>query len=115
MYKTELMVKSNKDLTWELLEDFIAMVPPYGEITVPAGFITDFASIPSLFHWFATPTKGKWRKASVIHDYLYFLKEGKRKKADDAFLYLMEQDGVPYFKRYAMYWAVRIGGPRWKK
>lgn len=41
-------------------------------ITVPIGFITDFASIPLwrlLFWWL--PMWAKYNKAPVLHDYLY--------------------------------------------
>ena len=40
------------------------------EITVPAGFITDFASVPYPFYIWIRPD-GPLAKAAVIHDYLY--------------------------------------------
>lgn len=39
-------------------------------IRVPAGFVTDFASIPRVL-WALIPPTGRWSKASVIHDVLY--------------------------------------------
>ena len=117
MYKGKLIVEPLGDgVFWEVKEMFSFKTPYHGWITIHPGFMTDFASIPKAFQWFEQPASGKHRRAAVCHDYLYFLKTGKRKAADDAFLYLMEHDGVPYFKRYAMYWAVRMGGGfRWKK
>ena len=39
-------------------------------ITVPAGFITDFASSPRIF-WPIVSPWGKWGKAAIVHDLLY--------------------------------------------
>lgn len=39
-------------------------------ITVPKGFTTDLASIPS-FAWPFLPADGPWLKAAVVHDFLY--------------------------------------------
>lgn len=43
---------------------------PFTEITVPAGFITDLASVPFPLSKIFKPD-GRWAKAAVIHDYLY--------------------------------------------
>lgn len=40
-------------------------------ITVPDWFRTDFASIPSIFHIFFSPTDYRWILASCLHDYLW--------------------------------------------
>ncbi len=57
-------------------------------ITVPLGFLTDFASIPRFL--FFLPAWAKYCKSSIIHDWLY--KTGKimgepitRKRADEIF------------------------------
>ncbi|WP_139385602.1 DUF1353 domain-containing protein, partial [Salmonella enterica] len=39
-------------------------------IEVPAGFVTDFASVPRIF-WTILPSDGKYAKAAIIYDYLY--------------------------------------------
>lgn len=39
-------------------------------IVVPAGFVTDLASIPRLV-WSIYPPDGPWVKAAVVHDFLY--------------------------------------------
>src|SRR4051812_48133804 len=39
-------------------------------VRVPAGFITDFASIPEIL-WNILPPTGSYGKAAVIHDWLY--------------------------------------------
>lgn len=86
-------------------------------IKVKAGLIYDGASIPKLFwNLIGSPFTGKYRVASLVHDALYASEGLDRKKCDEVFLDLMEQDGVGYFKRYAMYWAVRLGGGLvWKR
>lgn len=79
------------------------------EINVPAGFITDFASVPRLF-WVILPPTGRYGKAAVVHDFLY--KEGQlpRKQCDKIFLEAMMVLGVSKWKRQIMYWAVRLFG-----
>ena len=37
---------------------------------VPAGMLTDFASVPRLFVWFL-PRYGRYTKAAILHDYLW--------------------------------------------
>lgn len=78
---------------------------------VPTGFLTDFASVPRLF-WRIFPPSGRYCKAAVVHDYLCdFAASGcPRWLADAVFLDAMTALGVPCWKRYCMYWAVRLYG-----
>ncbi|EHQ1843915.1 DUF1353 domain-containing protein [Salmonella enterica subsp. enterica serovar Saintpaul] len=39
-------------------------------ISVPAGFVTDLATIPRIF-WTILPTDGKYAKAVIIHNWMY--------------------------------------------
>jgi hypothetical protein len=79
-------------------------------VTVPAGFVTDFASIPSLF-WNILPPTGKYGKAAVVHDYMYRTPDAYSKEiADATFLEAMGALGVGWFTRYTMYLAVRAFG-----
>ncbi|GAB3892339.1 hypothetical protein GCM10028803_05060 [Larkinella knui] len=41
-----------------------------GEIIVPEGFVTDFASVPTLF-WGLFPPIGRHNRGSLLHDYWY--------------------------------------------
>ena len=54
-------------------------------INVPAGFVTDLASVPRVF-WSLIPPEGKVDEPSVVHDYLYAkggdLRIGKFSRAD---------------------------------
>lgn len=76
---------------------------------VPEGFTTDFASVPRLL-WRLVPPWGPYSPAAVVHDYLYRTGTGTRPAADAVFLSLMKRLGVPAWKRYAMYAAVRAFG-----
>jgi hypothetical protein len=81
-----------------------------GELKVPEGFITDFASIPRLVRGLF-PSFGRHAKAAVLHDWLYLVGEpGKRAFADRIFLDAMEELGVSGFRRKSMYAAVRAAG-----
>ncbi|EBD5548504.1 DUF1353 domain-containing protein [Salmonella enterica] len=78
-------------------------------IEVPAGFVTDLATVPRVF-WSVMPPDGKYAKAAIIHDYLYDNALRTKKKADLIFLDGMAVLGVPKWKRIVMYLAVRIFG-----
>ncbi|ECP4145705.1 DUF1353 domain-containing protein, partial [Salmonella enterica] len=78
-------------------------------ISVPAGFITDLATIPRIF-WTILPPDGKYAKAAIIHDYLYDNALRTKKEADLIFLDGMTVLGVPKWKRTVMYWAVGVFG-----
>lgn len=87
-------------------------------VIVPAGFETDFASVPRPFWSFISPT-GDHGPAAVLHDWLYWEQERAgvtREQADEIFLEVMAAHGVLLSKRRAMYRAVRIfGGSAWRK
>jgi hypothetical protein len=88
---------------------------PKGEgtlIIVPEGFITDLASIPRVFRILFVKN-GKHRAAAIVHDYLC-RQEFNRVLADKIFLEAMKVSKVGRFKRYAMYYAVRINTARLK-
>ncbi|WP_080206390.1 DUF1353 domain-containing protein [Salmonella enterica] len=78
-------------------------------IDVPAGFITDLATIPRIF-WILLPPDGKYAKAAIIHDYMYATALRTKREADLIFLDGMTVLGVPRWKRTIMYYAVRIFG-----
>jgi hypothetical protein len=91
-------------------------------IIVPAGFETDFASIPWGL-WNLFPPWGPHARPAIIHDFLYaregYLPEEQvppplyrytRKDADRVFLEAMQVVGVPAWRRSMMFRAVRLGG-----
>lgn len=83
-----------------------------GPITVPAGFVTDFASVPKLL-WNILPPFGRYGKAAIVHDYLYRTQGYASKPVADAiFLEAMKALGVGRLTRYTMFYAVRLFGGR---
>ena len=78
-------------------------------ITVPAGFCTDFASVPRGL-WNIFPPDGKYSQAAVLHDFLYKTHMLTRKRSDKIFLESMQVLKVSWLKRHLMYRAVRIFG-----
>lgn len=95
---------------WVLRDEFSYDIGYKGSgntITVPKGFVTDFASVPRVF-WNIYPRWGKYGNAAVIHDYLYWEQIFSRKKSDDIFLEGMEVLGVSYFDRKIIYNIVRL-------
>ncbi|MHA1809343.1 MAG: DUF1353 domain-containing protein [Candidatus Heimdallarchaeaceae archaeon] len=80
--------------------------------TVPSGFKTDLASIPRIFWSLIGHPAGEYSAAAVLHDWLYSVQIESREKSDKLLLEGMEVLEVKKYKRYLIYWAVRIGG--WK-
>lgn len=82
-------------------------------VEVPAGFAWDSASVPKAFQSIVAKW-GRHSTASLLHDRLYVEKRTSRRVADDVFLKALEEDGVGWLKRHAMYRAVRLfGGGVW--
>ena len=82
------------------------------DVSVPVGFITDFASTPVWLYSFFPPI-GLYNKAATLHDYLYNIEcpvAITRREADLFFLQAMEVLKVPKLQRILMYLAVRLGG-----
>lgn len=73
--------------------------------TVPAGFVTDGASLPRLALLFFDPL-GLWAEAAVLHDWL--LRSHSRPYAAQEFLEAMFSLGVPRPVAYSFYGAVRL-------
>jgi len=118
-FTEKLVVSLEKDgKHWTLEEDFEYYTDLLGNriyITVPSGFITDFASIPKIFHSFIED-KDKYNKAAVVHDWLYNSRIYDRKTADKIFLEAMTVLNIHPIKRHIFYFAVRLfGWIRWRR
>ena len=80
----------------------------------PRGAIVDGASIPRFFWSFiGSPFSGKYRNASVIHDVYCVTKSEPRKAVNKMFYEAMRVEGVGRIKAKLMYYAVKVGAPRW--
>lgn len=91
---------------------------------MPAGFVTDLASVPRVV-WSFYPPDGPWAKAAVIHDFLYATKGTgawherlgitrtkpyTRAEADDILLEGMVDRNIGRWERFVIWIAVRAGG-----
>lgn len=77
---------------------------------VPAGFETDFASVPRLFWTVIGHPAGRYAQAAVLHDWLYSTQAVSRARADALFREAMAVLGVPAWQRWTMWAGVRVGG-----
>jgi hypothetical protein len=107
-FTTNLVVTEHSETEWRLVENLV-YEGNKDTFMIPAGFITDFASVPRLLWSFFPPT-GLYTKAAVLHDFLYIVQLISRKDADGIFKRVMKEAGVGRIKRYLMWKAVRIGG-----
>lgn len=78
-------------------------------ITVPAGFVTDMASIPPALRSFLN-LFGRYGRAAVVHDYLYWSGVCTRTQADNLLMIAMKESQVSPFQRFAIYQGVHGGG-----
>lgn len=102
----------NGERTIILTQPFKA-VTEIGVVTVPKGFHSDGASIPSWAMGIIGHPFGRYLESAIVHDYLY--RDGaefnaSRAEADSIFLELMKAQGISFPKRWSMYLAVRSGG-----
>lgn len=83
-------------------------------IEIPAGFVTDYASVPSIF-WNILGPHGRYGRATVIHDYLYWSQSCTREQADNLLMIAMRELGVRRRDRQTIYGVVaRAGGAAWR-
>jgi len=109
--------EKNPKKPFELYERFTYYTEllPVTEIDVPAGYATDFASIPRFF-WRILPPWGNYGKAAVVHDWLCDI-EPKLCDSDtaaDIFNEAMVVLGVGKIKRGIMVKAVKWFGPKFE-
>lgn len=102
-------------IKYRLEESLLFVSDCCGDIVVPAGTVTDFASIPRFF-WRILPPWDIHRRAAIVHDYLYSTQTQPKSVADKVFLEAMKALNVPAWKAQAMYRAVQcFGFAAWNK
>jgi hypothetical protein len=74
-------------------------------LVVPAGFVSDLASIPRVAQSLI-PKLGPYNRAAIVHDYLYWTQCCSRREADVIFLKMMKDLGVSFFTRKALFFSV---------
>lgn len=109
-FLTPVYVRLERDDTKTLLADVHYESAVTGKTyVVPAGFNTDFASVPRLPLAFLL-TGGVGDRAAVIHDYLYRKGIEDRATCDKVFAEALEATGVAAWRRGLMWAGVRVGG-----
>lgn len=97
---------------WALAESLIWQERGF-RVEVPAGFVTDLASIPPILRGTLNVT-GLSRRGSVLHDYAYCAQVLTRAQADDLLRRALIADGMSA-STARLYWlGVRFaGGSHW--
>jgi hypothetical protein len=99
------------DGNWRLLAPLLYVSLVARQVfAVPPGFVTNFASVPRLMFIYAL-FGGTADKAATLHDWLY-TKPAKvpRRVADKVFREASKVTGVAAWRRWPMYWGVRLFG-----
>lgn len=92
---------------WLTLCEFQYYSDIAGLITIEAGFVTDFASIPQ---WALSLLGDVAHLPSIPHDHGYNKATMSRKMADDVLYEACILTGVPKWKAKLIYAGVRLGG-----
>ena len=99
---------------WEVLSPFSYQSDVAKQVfTVPAGFKTDFMTIPRLPAVFDL-LGGKANQAGTLHDWLYSSHTVEREVADSVLREAVQLSGLDETEAEAIYLAVReFGGSHW--
>jgi hypothetical protein len=99
----------------KLLEPFGYVDPDGVSWDVPAGTITNGASVPwGFWNIVGGPYDGPYRDAAVVHDYYVETKSRTWEDTHRMFYYAVLARGVSDTLARTMYAGVRYGGPRWE-
>ena len=115
-FQTDLCLKVIGKQAYEVCEPLIYTTAGM-TVQVGKGFDFDGASVPqALWSFGLSPMTGGYQRSACLHDALYASEYFTREVCDGLFLEAMASEGVCYFKRYAMFYAVRsFGWMVWKK
>ena len=113
-FVTTLKTDQTDRRTYKLLDDLVLADEEQRVITVPAGFVTDFASIKVLHNAFLfvlfALVSGYGNYAATVHDFLYSEGQVSRKEADAVLYRALRAEGVARWRAYLFWLGVRIGG-----
>lgn len=114
LWPRPLEVRYLDGFNWEVLADFqfCSPSPEFPSICVPAGFVTDFASIPRFFWRWMPPTDRRIGKMAVVHDRFYRdpTVSVTKSAADDALRAGMVALGASKLDREVVWAAVHLFG-----
>jgi len=104
---TEVVVRLIDDQRWVTLEPIT-----YGEWTVPAGTVTDLASVPRVAVWLIARF-GRWVPGAIWHDDALekLVKHGRMSsvECDELFRQALEELDTPPVRAWLMWLGVRWG------
>ena len=103
-----LLTRQGRQL-YRINQDLVYVSDIAGTITVPAGFVSDLASIPRLPLIYLL-LNGIADEPGVVHDYLYSTGKVPRAMADQVLREACLLTGVPAWKADLIYVGVRVGG-----
>ena len=129
-FDSELHIVAAGPRTWALTAPLTWNGTQGDTFVVPIAFVTDFASVPRFLHWLVSPY-GAYTRAAVLHDWLLVelevwarewahrdlpypanpiganLPPATSRDCDGIFRRVMEDLGVDWATRWAMWTAVR--------
>ena len=116
-FLTKLQVEQVEDTnesgrgSWRVISPLVYNSDKFGVITVPVGFVTDFASVPRIpmvFDWLGD----RGNLAATIHDWLYTNPHpvSSREDADEILQEALIAQGVGETEAEAMFIGVRTFG-----
>ncbi|WP_070414631.1 DUF1353 domain-containing protein [Pseudomonas lundensis] len=115
-FVTTLKTEQTDRRTYMLLDDLVLADDDERTITVPAGFVTDFASIKVLHNAFLfvlfALVSGYGNYAATVHDFLYSEGQVSRNEADAVLYRALRAEGVARWRAWLMWAGVRIGGAK---
>jgi hypothetical protein len=113
---TTLKTDQTDRRAYTLLADLVLADDDQRTIIVPAGFVTDFASIKVLHNAFLfvlfALVSGYGNYAATVHDWLYEHGSLTRKEADAVLYRALRAEGVARWRAWLMWAGVRIGGAK---
>ena len=82
------------------------------DITVPAGYVSDWASTPRAIWWLYPPTYAPAQRGAWTHDYFYtdLYEDFSKDFADKALAAAVRYDGGSAFSSTMFYWATSLFG-----
>lgn len=109
-FVTSLIIQDNDGFPFTLMRDLVYKSDVLdAALVIPAGFNTDYASIPAIVQ-LLLPKVGRYDRAAVLHDYLYTMQFCDRGTADRVLKEAMKVLHVPGWRIALIYSGVRSGG-----
>lgn len=113
-WKTSLKSEEINRKKYVILEDLVLVDDEFGEIVVPKGFVTDYASVSVLQNLILAPifvlVADYGDKAATVHDYLYTQAKLSRKECDQVLYRALLAEGLEKWRATLFWLGVRVGG-----